>query len=277
MEPFLICILIGTGLFAGLMSGLIGVGGGFIFAPVMYYVLQASGVKPEIAILVAFGTSLVVALPTVLTSAFGHSQKGNVCWHDAVIIGFAGMVTGFLGGTVATYLPVQILTFLFGVMLIVGATRMVTTLPSGENQQLSIPANAAIGGVSGFFSGLLGIGGGTVIVPLLTIFGKYPMVRAAATSVAAIVFITLGGIMSYLFNGVSAGVDLSEFGIYLVGYIDVFMGFILIVTAVPMAFFGVKFVSYVPEKFLRWIFVVLMVLIACDMFGVFSVVGSYLG
>lgn len=266
MEIILICVLIGAGLLAGFMSGLIGLGGGFIFAPVMYFVLQASGVPPETAILVAFGTSLAVALPTVLTSAYTHSRKGNVCWHDAMMIGLAGMATGFLGGTVATYLPVQILTFLFGLMLIIGAVRMITTLPSGENQQLSKPANAAIGGVAGFMSGLLGVGGGTIIVPLLTIFGKYQMVRAAATSVAAIVFITLGGILAYLLNGVSAGVNLSEFGFYLVGYIDLFMGAILIVTAVPMAYIGVRFVSHVPEKFLRWIFVVLMIIIALDMF-----------
>ena len=97
MEPVLFCLLIVTGLFAGFMSGLLGVGGGFIFAPVMYYVLKMSGVAPETAILVAFGTSLSVALPTVLTSALGHTKKGNVIWHDAAVIGIAGIVTGYVG------------------------------------------------------------------------------------------------------------------------------------------------------------------------------------
>lgn len=102
-----------------------------------YFVLKMSGVAPETAILVAFGTSLAVALPTVLTSALGHTRKGNVIWRDAAVIGIAGLVTGYIGGTVATYLPVAVLTFLFGVMLIIGAVRMVTALPSGAAQSLS--------------------------------------------------------------------------------------------------------------------------------------------
>ncbi|MCQ2355994.1 MAG: sulfite exporter TauE/SafE family protein [Methanocorpusculum sp.] len=94
------------------MSGLLGVGGGFIFAPVMYFVLKMSGVAPETAILVAFGTSLAAALPTVLTSTLGYTRIGNVIWSDATVIGIAGIVTGYIGGTVATYLPVAVLTCL---------------------------------------------------------------------------------------------------------------------------------------------------------------------
>ncbi|HJK05883.1 MAG TPA: sulfite exporter TauE/SafE family protein [Methanocorpusculum sp.] len=277
MEPVLFCLLIVTGLFAGFMSGLLGVGGGFIFAPVMYYVLKMSGVAPETAILVAFGTSLSVALPTVLTSALGHTKKGNVIWHDAAVIGITGIVTGYIGGTVATYLPVAVLTFLFGVMLVIGALRMVTALPSGEERQLSTPAGVGIGGTAGFFSGLLGVGGGTLVVPLLTICGKYHMRYAVATSAAAIVFITLGGIASYLTNGLSSGVDLSAYGFYLIGYVDLVEWTILAVTAVPMALIGVKYASRFPDKILRKLFVLLMIVIALDMFGVFSFLDGILG
>ncbi len=277
MEPLLFCLLIVTGLFAGFMSGLLGVGGGFIFAPVMYFVMRASDVLPETAILVAFGTSLAVALPTVLSSALGHSRKGNVIWRDAVIVGLAGIVTGYLGGTVATYLPVQVLTFLFGVMLIIGAVRMVTALPFGDARSLSTPAGVGIGGFAGFMSGLLGVGGGTIVVPLLTILGKYQMRYAIATSAAAIVFITLGGISSYMVNGMSAHMNLSSYGFYLVGYIDLVMWTILTVTAVPMALIGVKYANRFPDKLLKKIFVVLMIVIALDMLGVFSALGDLIG
>lgn len=278
MEPLLFCVLIGAGVLAGFMSGLVGVGGGFIFVPAMYFVMIASNVPPELAILVAFGTSLAVALPTVLTSALGHTRKGNVCWHDAVFIGVSGMITGFVGGTVAAHLPVDVLTSLFGIMLLIGATRMVATLPSGgDAKSLSAPKSVGIGGFTGFMSGLLGVGGGTVLVPLLTILGKYQMVRAAATSAAAIVFITLGGVTSYLLNGMNVHADLSEYGFHLVGYIDLFMGGILVVTAVPLAVLGVKYSSKFPDKLLRRVFVLLMVVIALDMLGVFSFVGGMFG
>ncbi|HJJ71750.1 MAG TPA: sulfite exporter TauE/SafE family protein, partial [Methanocorpusculum sp.] len=121
MELIFILFLIAVGFFAGFMSGLLGVGGGFIFAPAMFFVLQASGVPEDIALLTAFGTSLAAALPTVLTGALSHTKQGNVVWRDAVIMGGAGVVTGFIGGNVATVLPVKLLTVLFALILIAGA------------------------------------------------------------------------------------------------------------------------------------------------------------
>ncbi len=265
MEPVFICIQIGTGLLAGFMSGLLGVGGGFLYAPVMYFVLRQSGVPDDMAILVAFGTSLAAAFPTVLTGAFVHTKKGNVVWRDAVIMGLCGTVTGFIGGTVATYLPVQILTLLFGVMLILGAVRLITSLPSGTGEKMAAPLAGGIGGTAGFMSGLLGVGGGTVLVPLMVLLGKFSMKKAAATSAAAIVFITLGGILSYLVNGFSAGIDLSAYGFYLIGYIDVLMWAIVVITAIPMVLFAVKISGRVPEVWLRRIFFILMLVIAIRM------------
>jgi hypothetical protein len=266
MELVLIFILIGGGLLAGFMSGLLGVGGGFIFAPVMYFVLQRSGVPDEIAILVAFGTSLAAAFPTVLTSAIGHTKKGNVIWRDAVIMGLCGTVTGFIGGTVATYLPVRVLTILFGIMLVIGAIRLVTSLPSGKGEKMTTPLAGSIGGVTGFMSGLLGVGGGTILVPMMVLLGKFTMKKATATSAAAIIFITLGGILSYLVNGLAAGVDLSAYGFYLVGYIDIFMWVILILTAIPMVLLAVRVGGRVSDVWLRRIFFVLMIIIAVKMF-----------
>lgn len=213
----------------------------------------------------AFGTSLAAAFPTVLTGAAGHTRKGNVVWRDALIMGVCGILTGFIGGTAATYLPVQILTILFGVMLIIGAIRLVTCLPSGTGERMTAPLAGGIGGAAGFLSGLLGIGGGTVLVPLMVLLGKFSMKKAAATSSAAIVFITLGGVLSYLINGFSAGADLSSYGFYLFGYIDVMMWAILVITAIPMVIFAVRISGHVPDVWLRRIFFILMLVIAFQM------------
>jgi uncharacterized membrane protein YfcA len=277
MDPFLFCLLIVTGLFAGFMSGILGVGGGFIFTPVMYFVQKMSGVTPDTAILVAFGTSLSVALPTVLMSTLGHMKKGNVIWSNAVTIGVSGIVTGYIGGTIATYLPVAVLTTLFGMMLAIGAVRMVTALPSGDARSLSMLTGVGIGGVTGVFSGLLGIGGGTIVVPLLTIFGKYQMRYAVGTSAAAVVFITLGGIASYLTSGISAGINQSSHGFYLIGYVDLVEWAILVMTAMPMALIGVKYTNWFPERVLKKLFVLLMGVIALNMLGTFSLVKKIFG
>lgn len=95
-----------------------------------------------------------------------------------------------------------------------------------------------------------------------------------ATSAATIVFITLGGITSYLFNDTAAGADLSAYAFVLIGYVDLVEWTSLGVTAVPMALIGVKYASRFPDKLLRKIFVVLMIVIALDMLGVFGLVGN---
>lgn len=277
MEPILFGLLIATGLFAGSCPDFSVSAADSCSHRRCTNVLKMSGVAPETAILVAFGMSLAVAFPTVLTSALGHTKKGNVVWRDAAIIGIGGMVTGYLGGTVATYLPVAVLTLLFGVMLMIGAARMITSLPSGEQGSLLTPACFGIGGTAGSFSGLLGVGGGTVLVPLLSLVGKYQTRFAVATSAAAIVFITLGGISSYLLNGLSAGVNLTSARFYLIGYVDLVEWTIFVVTAVPMALIGVKYASRFPDQLLKKLFVALMLVIALDMLGVFAYAGNLLG
>lgn len=122
-----------------------------------------------------------------------------------------------------------------------------------------------IGGTSGFLSGLLGIGGGTILVPLMVLLGKFTMKKAAATSSAAIIFITIGGILSYIINGFSAGVDLSAYGFYLVGYIDIMMWAILVITAIPMVILAVRVSCRVSDVWLRRIFFLMMVIIAVQM------------
>lgn len=255
---FFILFLIIVGLFAGAMSGLLGVGGGFIFAPAMFFVLQQLGVREDIALLTAFGTSLASALPTVLTGAIAHTKQGNVIWRDAIIMGVAGILTGFIGGNVATFLPVKVLTCLFALLLLIGAARLVTKLPCGERSSMKVPLAAGVGGVAGFFSGLLGVGGGTVLVPLMTILGKFPMKKAAATSSAAIVFITIGGIGSYLLNG----------------YFNWWMWIILVVTAVPAAAVSARLSSRVSDLWLRRMFALLMVAISLHMFGLYEFIIS---
>ena len=254
MDILFILFLIAVGLFAGCMSGMLGVGGGFVFAPAMFFVLQAAGIPVDTALLTAFGTSLAAALPTVLTGALSHTKQGNVVWRDALIMGFAGIITGFIGGTAATLLPVKVLTVLFALLLIFGAIRLITALPCGEQTRMKAPLAAGIGSLAGFFSGLLGVGGGTILVPLMTMLGKFPMKKAVATSSAAIVFITIGGIGSYLLNG----------------YFDLLMWVILVVTAVPAAALSAKFSSRVPDVLLRRMFAVLMFGISLHMLGVFE-------
>jgi len=85
-----IFILLGTGVGAGFASGLLGLGGGFIMVPVQYMLYLDMGLSEKLALTVAFGTSLLVILPTVASGAWRHHKKGAVWWKAAIIMGPCG-------------------------------------------------------------------------------------------------------------------------------------------------------------------------------------------
>jgi len=259
VEPWVVIVLIVAGMFAGLMSGLLGVGGGLIFGPVGYFILTALGYPDDIALLTAFGVSLAAAFPTVLTGAITHSRKGNVAWKCAIIMGVCGMVLGFVGGWVASIIPIRVLTIIFAIVLILGGIKLITKLPAGDKSTMPAPMSGVIGAAGGFFSGLLGVGGGIILVPLMTMVGKFTMTRAVATSAAAIVFITIGGLGEYLIQG----------------YFDPVLWLILTATAVPCAYISAAKISgKVSDKWLRILFFMLMIVVALKMLGLFDWIGS---
>ncbi len=97
MSLFQMEVLLAAGLLTGFSSGLLGVGGAFVMVPVQFWMLKWMGVDPTIAIRVSFGTSLLVILPTAISSAITHNQKGAVHWKAGVILGLTGACVAFLG------------------------------------------------------------------------------------------------------------------------------------------------------------------------------------
>ena len=114
-----ILILIITGVGVGFATGLLGVGGGFILAPVQFLLLISLGIDPDTAIRIAFGTSLAVILPTALSGAYSHYCRKCVLIIPAVTMGIAGFLGGTVGGSIATHVPADILKIIFRLLLIV--------------------------------------------------------------------------------------------------------------------------------------------------------------
>ncbi len=100
-----IIILLLTGIGAGFASGLLGIGGAFLMTPVQYIVFTDMGVPTDIAIKLAFGTSLLVILPTAASGAWRHSTKQAVWWKAAIVMGSCGLACAFGGATLAAHLP----------------------------------------------------------------------------------------------------------------------------------------------------------------------------
>ncbi|MGF7118473.1 sulfite exporter TauE/SafE family protein [Methanobacterium oryzae] len=269
MESYIIyiIILLITGAGIGFMSGLLGVGGGFIMVPVQFWVLTSMGVDPTIAIRVSLGTSLAVILPTALSGAYGHYRKNAVLLKPAAFLAAAGIFGGIIGGTIASNIPGNILAIFFGLAALVVAIRMIIPKKEQINEE---PKDGTLyytsGGLfAGLMSGLLGVGGGFIIVPFMTIIMKYDIHKAIGTSTLVIVFIAIGGILSYVLNGIGV----SELPPYSLGYINLLQLVILAITSVPMAQLGARAAHKLPAKQLNYIFVVMLVYVGLKMSGIF--------
>ncbi len=262
--------MLATGAGVGFASGLLGVGGGFIMVPVSYWIILAMDVPPDIAIRIAFGTSLLVILPTALSSTWRHNKKKAVRWKTAVILGLCGLLGAVLGATLAARLPSKVLEMGFGglvlaVTLWMGLGLVPRLTREAEEPRESFWLVAACGFPIGVVVGLTGLGGGVLIVPVLVLVLNFPMHIAIGTSVACIILTSLGGIVGYIVNGLGVSGLLP----YSIGYVNLPIWLCLTATSIPLAQLGARAAHALPAKPLRYIFIAFMVYSGLRMIGVF--------
>jgi len=172
------------GAFAGVLAGLLGVGGGIVFVPAFYYVFSAMGYDSPQLMQVCLGTSLAAIIVTSLRSLSSHNKVGAVEWH--ILRGWGpGIVIGALIGVgVATQLRSGTLQALFGgIGICIGLYMVFGKVSWRLGDEMPKGAFRAIGSPTiGFLSVLMGIGGGSFGVPTMTLFGV-PIHRAVAFGV----------------------------------------------------------------------------------------------
>ena len=265
-EPLYLGILILTGAFTGIISGLLGVGGGFIMSPVQYWLLQETGLQPDLAIRIALGTSLFVVLLNATSVVLKYQQKRAVLWKQATIMGISGLLASFGGAAVASHLPASILSTIFGIVVIIGALRTYMTPAVTEKNEISSnPVSYIFAGILiGFFSGLLGIGGGVLGVPIMLIFLHFDMLKAIGTSAAVIIFTSFGGSIGYIING------WGQPGLppYSLGYINLLNWILLAVPGFLAARKGAEIAHLVNPEHLKHLFVLLMTYVGLKMIGI---------
>ncbi|MGO2563193.1 sulfite exporter TauE/SafE family protein [Pseudoalteromonas sp. 120-MNA-CIBAN-0494] len=194
--------LVATGVFAGILAGLLGVGGGIVIVPVLFFLFQSFGVSPESAMLIATATSLATIVPTSISSIRSHNKKGNVDfdllkrWAAFILIGV------LLGSWLVTRVDGKLLTVLFGAIALLSALNMLfRTGKSALYQKLPGKVGQSVmGAFIGFLSSMVGIGGGTISVPLLTLY-NYPAHKAVGTAAAIGLIISLPGALTMLILG----------------------------------------------------------------------------
>ena len=268
MATIYIFYLLLTGIGVGLVSGMLGVGGCFIMVPIQFFILKAIGIDPTIAIRVAFGTNLLVVLPTAISGTFRHHKKEVVLWKQAIILGTVGALAGFGGAALASHLPGSILTKIFGSAILLGSLRMMTAKPIRVEGKINKNSLTYVfwGLILGFVTGLIGIGGGVLIIPIMLIFLNFNMHEAVGTSTAMMIFTALGGSLAYIILGWHhPGLPAHS-----LGYVNLLQWLLLAGTSVPMAQVGAHLAHKIPAGSLKWLFIAVMFYMGLKMIGVFT-------
>lgn len=257
--------LIIIGIVAGFASGLLGVGGGFLIVPFQYFLLKHIGIAPDLAMLISLGTSLAIIIPTASSGAYQHSKKLDNIIGPGIKLGIFGIIGSLIGGFVASALPSRILEIIFGLLLLFISIRNILSRDKKEKEakfDFNLITIAITGLFVGFFSGLLGIGGGIFLIVILTMLLGFTMIQAIGTSSVFISLTAIGGTISYIISG--WGVNTFP---YSLGYVSI-INFILIACfSVPLARVGAKYAHKLPEKRLKQVFGAVVFYIALKMLG----------
>lgn len=272
--PLIVGLLV-TGAMAGILAGLLGVGGGIIIVPVLFTVLSSLDVSADIRMHVAVGTSLATIIPTSLASLRAHQRKGAVDW-PLFKSWLPGLVIGVGIGTwlATTQVSGASLAMIFAVVALCVATDLmlrdrsaVDNNEAPHNTQYKWfyrPRVTPIVSTIGALSAMMGIGGGTLSVPFLNGVG-FPMHRAVATSAAFGFVIAVPAALGYVIGGW----DKPEIPFGSVGYVNV-IGVVFITTASTMtAPIGTRLAHQLKARTLRLLFAGFLIVTALRMLGTF--------
>lgn len=191
----------GLGVFAGIIAGFLGVGGGLIIVPVLVYIFQGKGFDENLLVHIAIGTSLATIVTTSISSVYAHHKRGAVLWPVFRRM-TPGIIAGaLLGAVIADFLPSDQLRIVFGIFELLAAAYMAWNFIPAPHRNLPRHFVLNITGVLiGMVSSVIGIGGGTMTVPFLT-WCNISIRNAVGTSSACGLPIAVAGATGFVLTG----------------------------------------------------------------------------
>ncbi len=267
-------VIIAVGLAVGLLSGLVGIGGGVLMVPFLYFFYDRPDlfgvvVSPEARVVLAHGTSLFVITPTAVRGAFAFDRSRLVEWRAVWPIGAASVLAAFVGGALAVNLPPEALKTGFGVLLIFSGIRLVyRRRGSPENRtatgpKLSLPRTITAGVLIGLSSAMLGIGGGTIGIPLLIYVLKLDLRQVAATSIGIMGLTAAAGAVGYM----ALGYGQPGLPPWSIGYVDLAAGMGILIGAVVSVRWGAALNQKLEPRALELLFGTLFILVGLRLAG----------
>ncbi|WP_394752025.1 sulfite exporter TauE/SafE family protein [Crenothrix sp.] len=249
---FIASLLLGT--VSGVSAGLFGIGGGLIIVPVLVILFTQQNFAADLVMIMSVATSLATIIFTSISSVWAHHRLSAVAWDKVLRLGPGIIIGSVLGAIVADQMPKELLRLVFVVYLLYAAITMaLASKPKPSRKTSSVYTDSIAGIITGCLSAILGIGGGTLIVPFLVYF-QMPMRNAVAVASACGLPIAVASTVSYILLGKSA-LSLPEWSIGYV-YLPAFLGIVL--TSVFTAPLGAKLANKIPAQQLKRYFSVLL-------------------
>ena len=249
---------------AGFMAGLLGVGGGIIMVPALYYAFTVLDFDIATRMHISVGTSLAIIVPTSIISAKTHMEHKAV---DVNLVKSFGIfiVLGVVGGTfLAINLRTSDFILFFSIMaFIVGLFFIFFRDKFLENPKKIKDSIKNISGVAvGFISVLLGIGGGSLMVPFMRTFG-YDIRKSIGTASAIGILIAISGTITMITGGEIINNISTP---YTIGYINLFGFIVFVPVTMLMARIGAKAVYKIDKKLLSKIFGSFLIIVSIRSF-----------
>jgi uncharacterized membrane protein YfcA len=260
---WLVPLLLLAGAVAGVLAGLLGVGGGIVIVPALYHIFSYLEVPDEVRMHLAVGTSLATIIPTSIRSVKAHHDRGSF---DSTLFKswIPGIVVGVLLGTwLATLAEFAQLTLVFATVALIVSLYMTFGSPEWKLRDglPANPANSIIASFVGAVSAMMGIGGGTLSVPILNLCG-IPIHRSVGTAAGFGLVIAVPGTLGFIVGGWNTAL-LPPFSF---GYVN-WLGFLLIVPATVLTVpFGAKLAHSLSQTGLRRVFALFLGITSLRMF-----------
>jgi uncharacterized membrane protein YfcA len=253
MSPVALLSLAVLGVVVGFVSGLVGIGGGVLIVPFLYFfyghpefagVVLASGLHAA----VAHATSLFIIVPTAVMGTVTYHRLGAVVWRVALPVGLFSVLGAVGGSRLAPLLRPEWLKLGFGVFLCVTAFNLAfgKRQEAGGEVRVSVASAAVTGLLVGLLSALLGVGGGIIAIPLLLRLMHVRMGQVAATSLAIVGVAATAGAVSYMVTPSPAGLPGGH-----VGYVHVAAAVPILVAAAITVRWGAKVNQRLDARKLR--------------------------